>query len=232
MDVLAAMFCAAERTGILSCFGAARIKHRVSLYADDVVVFAKPDRVELDAIRSIHDHFGKASGLLVNFAKSAVTPIQCPDVAIPSMCDVLSCQVISLPCTYLGLPLSIRKLRKVDLQHVLDKLAGKLSFWRVHLMTREGRAVYVQVVMTAMVIYHLMALDLEPWFLQAIDKLRRGFLWAGAGEASGGCYAVAWDLVCQPKELGGLGFRNLRLLNMALRTRWLWFQKAPSPGAA
>jgi hypothetical protein len=32
-------------------------------------------------------------------------------------------------------------------------------------MTREGRAVYVQVVMTATVIYHLMALDLEPWFL-------------------------------------------------------------------
>jgi hypothetical protein len=45
MDVLAAMFCAAERAGILSRFGAAGIKHRVSLYADDVVVFAKPDRV-------------------------------------------------------------------------------------------------------------------------------------------------------------------------------------------
>jgi hypothetical protein len=27
-----------------------------------------------------------------------------------------------------------------------------------------------------------MALDLEPWFLQAIDKLRCGFLWAGASE--------------------------------------------------
>jgi hypothetical protein len=212
--------------GKQTCFGAAGIKHRVSLYADDVVVFAKPDRVELDAVRSILDHFGKASGLLVNFVKSAVAPIHCPDVAIPTVRDALSCQVISLPCSYLGLPLSIRKLRKVDLQHVLDKLANKLSFWRARLMTREGRAVYVSAVMTATVIYHLMALDLEPWFLQAIDKLRRGFLWAGASEASGGCCAVAWDLVCQPKELGGLGFHNLRLLNMALRTRWLWFQKA------
>jgi hypothetical protein len=45
MDVLAAMFRAAERAGILSRFGAAEIKHRVSLYADDVVVFAKPDSV-------------------------------------------------------------------------------------------------------------------------------------------------------------------------------------------
>jgi hypothetical protein len=225
MDVLAAMFCAAERAGILSHFGVAGIKHRVSLYADDVVVFAKPDRVELHAVRSILDHFGKASGLLVNFAKSAVAPIRCPEVAIPAVRDALSCQVVSLPCTYLGLPLSIRKLRKVDLQPVLDKLAGKLSYWRARLMTREGRAVYVQAVMTATVIYHLMALDLEPWFLQAVDKLRRGFLWAGSSDANGGCCAVAWDLVCQPKELGGLGFHNLRLLNTALRTRWLWFQR-------
>jgi hypothetical protein len=92
-------------------------------------------------------------------------------------------------------------------------------------MTREGRAVYVHAVMTASVIYHLMALDLEPWFLQAVDKLRRGFLWARCGEAHGGCCAVAWDLVCQPKCLGGLGFHNPRHLNTALRTRWLWFQK-------
>jgi hypothetical protein len=92
-------------------------------------------------------------------------------------------------------------------------------------MTREGRAVYVQAVMTTTVIYLPMALDLEPWFLQAVDKLRRGFLWAGTTEASGGCCIVAWDLVCQPEMLGGLGFHNLRLLNTALRTRWLWLEK-------
>jgi retron-type reverse transcriptase len=50
MDVLAAMFRAAEQAGILSRFGLSGIKHRVSLYADDVVVFAKPDRVELEAV--------------------------------------------------------------------------------------------------------------------------------------------------------------------------------------
>jgi hypothetical protein len=55
----------------------------------------------------------------------------------------------------------------------------------------EGHAIYVQVVMTASIIYQLMALDLEPWFLEAVDKLRRGFLWVGAGDAHGGHCAVA-----------------------------------------
>jgi hypothetical protein len=61
MDVLAAMFRVAECAGILSRFGVAGIKHRVSLYADDGVAFTKPDHVELDAVCSILDHFGKAS---------------------------------------------------------------------------------------------------------------------------------------------------------------------------
>jgi hypothetical protein len=36
---------------------------------------------------------------------------------------------------------------------------------------------------------------------------------------------VAWHLVCQPKNLGGLGLHNLRLINNALRTRWIWLQR-------
>lgn len=36
---------------------------------------------------------------------------------------------------------------------------------------------------------------------------------------------VAWDLVCSPKEYGGLGVPNLRLLNTALRSRWSWLAR-------
>ncbi|CAM0912886.1 unnamed protein product [Alopecurus aequalis] len=79
--------------------------------------------------------------------------------------------------------------------------------------------------MTASVVYHMMALDLEPWFFKAVDKLRRSFLWAGQEDARGGCCLVAWAAVCQPKRLGGLGFHNLRWLNTALRARWLWLQR-------
>ncbi|PNT67521.1 hypothetical protein BRADI_3g28465v3 [Brachypodium distachyon] len=31
--------------------------------------------------------------------------------------------------------------------------------------------------------------------------------------------------VCMPKELGCLGIPNLRLLNAALRARWLWLER-------
>jgi hypothetical protein len=133
--------------------------------------------------------------------------------------------VSPLPCVYLGLPLSLKKLSKAELQIVLVKLACKLASWKSKLLTTDGRVAYVQASMTASVIYHLMALDVDPWFIQEVDRLRRGFLWAGRLGAHGGCCLVAWDKVCVPKALGGLGFHDLRKLNAALRARWLWFQK-------
>jgi hypothetical protein len=36
---------------------------------------------------------------------------------------------------------------------------------------------------------------------------------------------AAWDVVCSPKHLGGLEVKNLRLMNLALRMRWLWLEK-------
>ena len=68
-------------------------------------------------------------------------------------------------------------------------------------------------------------MELEPWFFRAVDKLRRGFLWVGREDARGGNCLVAWPAVCQPECIGGLGFHNLRWLNAALRTWWLWLQK-------
>ncbi|KAM0859252.1 hypothetical protein ACQ4PT_047323 [Festuca glaucescens] len=225
MDVLSAMFRAAEHAGVLSDLSALGLRSCVSLYADDVIVFAKATATELAAMWGVLGCFGAASGLKANPAKSTAVPIQCSDEILAEVVPALPCPLGFLPCSYLGLPLSLRKPRKADLQAVLDKLAAKLPFWKARLMTREGRVVYVQAVMTASVVYHLLALDVDPWFIKAVDKLRRGFLWAGKEDARGGSCAVAWNLVCQPKSLGGLGLHNFRWLNVALRTRWLWLQR-------
>jgi hypothetical protein len=48
-------------------------------------------------------------------------------------------------------------------------------------MSEQGRAAYVQMAMMfSLVIYQLMAVDLEPWVLQLIDKLSGRRKLAGA----------------------------------------------------
>jgi hypothetical protein len=55
----------------------------------------------------------------------------------------------NFPIIYLGLPLSISKLKRAQLQPLIDRLADLLPGWRADLMKRAGRAVHVQFVITA-----------------------------------------------------------------------------------
>ena len=54
-----------------------------------------------------------------------------------------------------------------------------------------------------------------------IEKLQRDFLWSNCGEGKKD-HLVQWDLVCRPKEFGGLGFGKISLRNQALLGKWLW----------
>ena len=111
------------------------------------------------------------------------------------------------------------------MQPIIDRVADQLSGWKADLMSRAGRRVQVQYVMTDMIIYLAMAVELPPGALKAIDKIRKGFLWRGSKDARGGHCLVAWGRVCRPLELGGLGISSLKDLGWALRLRWLWLGK-------
>jgi hypothetical protein len=70
-----------------------------------------------------------------------------------------------------------------------------------------------------------MALDQPPWADKAINKIRQSYMWRGQKEASGGHCLIAWPKVTHPKEMAGLGISDLKILNWALRLKWLWLRK-------
>jgi hypothetical protein len=137
---------------------------------------------------------------------------------------ILGCEVASLLCKYLGLPLSIRKVTAAQLQPVVDNAVKRLQPWCAKLMNRGGRTILVQTTLSAMIVHALMSLDVPPKTLEAFTKVCRAFLWKGRREVHGGHCLVVWEEVTTPKCFGGLGIPNLCLLNLALRCWWAWLQ--------
>jgi len=223
MDVLNILFAQAEMDGLLQPLNSAG--QRLSLYADDVALFIRPEDEDLLLTKSLLQIFGEASGLQTNLHKSCVIPIQCDDSIEEIVSNSLQCSTSAFPATYLGLPISDKKLSRGHLLAWIEKIANKLPGWKAPLLSLAGRVVLVRFVLTAIPIYLLVALKVPKWFIRAIDKIRRGFLWKGRKEANGGCCLVAWDKVMRPLELGGLGIHNLEIMGWALQMRWLWIEK-------
>jgi hypothetical protein len=134
---------------------------------------------------------------------------------------ILACQVKPFPITHLGLPLSIKKVPKAEIQSVVEAVARKLPPCNGSLMARSGRLVWIKSVLRAIPIYYMRAENLPPWARREIDAIYRKFLWVGKDTSVCGKCMVAWEAICKPTELGGLGITDLKLAGFALQTRWL-----------
>lgn len=225
MDVLSSLIDKAEQLGLLAPLAARNIGHRMSLYANDVVLFTTPSTEDLTVIRMILQKTGQASGLHTNLAKSAILPIRCDEHRVQLLQQSMECTVAEFPCKYLGLPLSIRRLSKADLQPYIDKVADMLPSWKAALMAMSGRLILVRAVLVVILIHLLIALDLLKGFIKAIGKWRRSFLWRGHKELRGGHCPVSWSRVTRPLHFGRLGVLNLEIMAAALHMRWMWLRK-------
>lgn len=191
-----------------------------SLYADDAVIFFKPVRHEAMLVKAVLDLFSEATDLLPNFSKSAVSPIRYTEEQSSLVQDILHCKLQNLPILYLGLPLSVRKPTKAELQPLFDRLAKKVAGWKPKFLSPDGRLCLIKSVLMAIPVHFLSVMQLPKWAIKDIERRCRGFLWKGQEEVNGGHCLVAWRAVCMPVEFSGLGIRDIELFGKVLRLKW------------
>lgn len=79
LDVLNSIVAKADSLGLLRPLASRPLGHRMSLYADDVVLFMTTGTMDMALIKAILRKFGQATGLHTNLANSSILPIICDE---------------------------------------------------------------------------------------------------------------------------------------------------------
>jgi hypothetical protein len=85
MEPLQLLFRYAQNSGVLGHLHANCTEFRMSVYADDVVVFTNPTVQDVAATRHILRVFGEASGLITNLEKTEFFPINCQHLNVEQL---------------------------------------------------------------------------------------------------------------------------------------------------
>jgi hypothetical protein len=67
--------------------------------------------------------------------------------------------------------------------------------WKGRFLNRVGRLKLVNSVRSSIPTYFLTIFNLKKWALKKMHKIRRGFLWKGTDNVSGGHCLVRWALL-------------------------------------
>jgi hypothetical protein len=170
--------------------------------------------------------FGECSGLKINISKTEIFLIRLDNTLVTQILQNFPGKNCRFLGKYLGLSLHVRKLRKIDVHRLLDKIGARLPGWKGRLLSSAGRETLVKTVFSSQPIYQMTVFPELKWLIKKIDRMRRSFLWRGEtpDKVYGGHSIVNWPTSCRPKIKGGLGILDLERFARALRLRWLWFQ--------
>lgn len=116
---------------------------------------------------------------------------------------------------YLGCPMKVEGWSSAGFQTLLDNVRKRISSWQFSMLDQVARLLLVNSILVA-IASHLMVLYFFPkHILSALNSCLVKFWW-------GGCHTkrpVYWrsqELLQQHKSQGGIGFRNVTRLNVAI----------------
>jgi hypothetical protein len=190
-------------------------------YADDTLCIGEASIGNLWALKAILRGFEMTSGLKVNFFKSCLVGINISNDFLQMASDFLNCRIGVTPFKYLGLVVGGNPRALATWEPMLKTIRGRLGRWGNKYVSFGGRIVLVNAVLSAIPIFYLSFLKMPAKVWKEVVKIQRKFLWGGLSKKNKTCW-VKWEDVCKPKKEGGLGVRDLRLVNASLLAKWRW----------
>ena len=117
--------------------------------------------------------------------------------------------------------MNTRKLNNKDWKVIEERIEKRLSGWKGKMLSVGGRMVLINLVLSSLPMFMMSFFELPKGVLEKIDCFRSRFYWQNDQHKRK--YRLAkWEILCQPKDQGGLGIQNLDIQNKCLLSKWLF----------
>jgi hypothetical protein len=146
-------------------------------YADDTLLFLSHDPRSAHHLKWLMIFFEKISGMRINYNKSDLTPINLSEEEIQDYAKTFCYKIRNFPFTYLGVPLHHDKLRREDIQPIIDKIMRRISGWKGKLLSYGARLTLLKACLSSIPIYLMSFIMFSKWALKAINTQMANFFW-------------------------------------------------------
>ena len=148
-------------------------------YADDTLILIQNNDAAIANLKFLLLCFEDMSGLKINFHKSEVFVLDCPIQEQRRITNMLNCKLGAFPFTYLGLPISDRKLSVEQWNFLVNKLAAKVEVWMGRLLSSGGRLILSNACLEALPTFAMGLFLLQDGVHEKFDSIRARFFWEG-----------------------------------------------------